>query len=162
VINTDAEAAWSWRTPFAYAKQLGCTHLVDAATLTGAVVVALSNVNIGVFGSDQAFTDQLLASSRVAGEKMWPLPWMTNTARMIKERHRRHSRTSAPAKAVAPSWAPCSSGIYRDTPWIHFDIAEPPGRTNVKPWAAKARRAWGVRTLVDLAMKFGTNGSSAK
>src|SRR3979409_732961 len=74
VINTDAEGRLVLADGVTYAKQLGCTHLVDAATLTGAVVVALANVNVGVFGSDQAFTDQLLASAKAAGEKMWPLP----------------------------------------------------------------------------------------
>ena len=88
VINTDAEGRLVLADGIAYAKQLGCTHLVDAATLTGAVVVALGNVNIGVFGSDQAFTDQILASGRAAGEKMWPLPIDDDYRELIKERHR--------------------------------------------------------------------------
>src|SRR3979490_1080956 len=69
IINTDAEGRLVLADGLCYARQLGCTHLVDAATLTGAIVVALANVNVGVFGSDQAFTDQLLASSRGAAEK---------------------------------------------------------------------------------------------
>ena len=53
VINTDAEGRLFVADGMAYAKQLGCTHLVDAATLTGAIVVVLANVNVGVFRSDQ-------------------------------------------------------------------------------------------------------------
>src|SRR6185312_11206511 len=64
VINTDAEGRLVLADALAYARQLGCTHLIDAATLTGAIVIALSNVNSGVFGSDQAFTDQVLASAK--------------------------------------------------------------------------------------------------
>src|SRR5579863_2641404 len=74
VLNTDAEGRLILADGVHYAKQLGATHLVDAATLTGAIVVALASVNAGVFGSDQAFTDKLLASSKVAGEKMWQMP----------------------------------------------------------------------------------------
>src|SRR5208283_4392912 len=64
VINTDAEGRLVLADGIAYAKQLGATHLVDAATLTGAIVIALSNINVGVFGSDQVFTDQLLACAK--------------------------------------------------------------------------------------------------
>ena len=71
VLNTDAEGRLILADGVHYAKQLGATHLVDAATLTGAIVVALANVNVGVFGSDQVWTDKLLASAKEAGEKMW-------------------------------------------------------------------------------------------
>src|SRR5437588_4005349 len=74
VLNTDAEGRLILADGIHYAKQLGATHLIDAATLTGAIVVALANVNVGVFGSDQVFTDKFLASSKAAGEKMWQMP----------------------------------------------------------------------------------------
>src|SRR5437660_7982238 len=74
VLNTDAEGRLVLADGVHYAKQLGATYLVDAATLTGAIVVALANVNVGVFGSDQPFTDRLLASSKAVGEKMWQMP----------------------------------------------------------------------------------------
>ena len=69
VLNTDAEGRLILADGVHYAKQLGATHLVDAATLTGAIVVALANVNVGVFGSDQAWTDKLLASAKASGRK---------------------------------------------------------------------------------------------
>ena len=69
VINTDAEGRLILSDGLHYARQLGCTHLVDAATLTGAIVVALANVNTGVFGSDPKFTEQVLAASRVGRRK---------------------------------------------------------------------------------------------
>src|SRR5260370_39462064 len=74
VLNTDAEGRLIFADAIHYAKQLGVTHIVDAATLTGAIVVALANINVGVFGSDQAWTDRLLASAKATGEKMWQLP----------------------------------------------------------------------------------------
>ena len=74
VINTDAEGRLILADALAYARSLGCTHLVDAATLTGAVVVALGNVNVGVFASDDGIAGRLLEAARGAGEKMWRLP----------------------------------------------------------------------------------------
>jgi len=162
VINTDAEGRLILADGIAYAKQLGCTHLVDAATLTGAVVVALANVNVGVFGSDQAFTDQLLASSRVAGEKMWPLPIDDDYREMIKSGIADIQNVGSGKGGGAIVAAMFLKEFTGDTPWIHLDIAGTAWQDDVKPWNAKGATGVGMRTLVDLAMKFGANGSSAK
>src|SRR4029077_8146051 len=84
VLNTDAEGRLILADAIHYAKQLGVTHIVDAATLTGAIVVALANINVGVFGSDQAWTDKLLASAKASGEKMWPMPMDDEYREFIK------------------------------------------------------------------------------
>jgi leucyl aminopeptidase len=81
VINTDAEGRLVLADGIAYAKQLGCTHLVDAATLTGAIVVALASINVGVFGSDQKFTDQFLASAKPPAKKCGRCRSTTTTAK---------------------------------------------------------------------------------
>jgi leucyl aminopeptidase len=156
VINTDAEGRLVLADAVAYAKQLGCTHLVDAATLTGAVVVALSNVNVGVFGSDQAFTDQLLASAKVAGEKMWPLPLDDEYREMIKSGIADIQNVGTGKGGGATVGAMFIKEFTGDTPWIHLDIAGTAWQDDVKPWAAKGATGVAVRTLVDLAMKFGT------
>jgi len=162
VINTDAEGRLVLADAVAYAKQLGCTHLVDAATLTGAVVVALANVNVGVFGSDQAFTDQLLASAKVAGEKMWPFPLDEEYREMIKSGIADIQNVGSGKGGGAIVGAMFIKEFTGDTPWIHLDIAGTAWQDDVKPWAAKGATGVAVRTLVDLAMKFGTNGSSTK
>jgi leucyl aminopeptidase len=156
VINTDAEGRLVLADAVAYAKQLGCTHLVDAATLTGAVVVALSNVNSGVFGSDQAFTDQLLASAKIAGEKMWPLPLDDEYREMIKSGIADIQNVGTGKGGGATVGAMFIKEFTGDTPWIHLDIAGTAWQDDVKPWAAKGATGVAVRTLVDLAMKFGT------
>ncbi|MGH9702722.1 MAG: leucyl aminopeptidase family protein, partial [Candidatus Acidiferrales bacterium] len=74
VINTDAEGRLVLADGISYARKLGCTHLIDAATLTGAIEVALANVNVGAFGQPKEFMERLLESSRAVGEKMWPMP----------------------------------------------------------------------------------------
>jgi leucyl aminopeptidase len=155
VINTDAEGRLVLADGIAYAKQLGCTHLIDAATLTGAVVVALSNVNVGVFGSDQSFTDQLLASAKVAGEKMWPLPIDDDYREMIKSGIADIQNVGSGKGGGAITAAMFLKEFTGDTPWIHLDIAGTAWQDDTKPWNAKGATGVAVRTLVDLAMKFG-------
>src|SRR5271165_2579589 len=74
IINTDAEGRLILADGLAYARQLGCTHLVDAATLTGAVVVALGYVNAGIFASTDEMYERFQNANQQAGEKMWRLP----------------------------------------------------------------------------------------
>jgi leucyl aminopeptidase len=162
VINTDAEGRLVLADGITYAKQLGCTHLVDAATLTGAVVVALSTINVGVFGSDQAFTDQLLASAKAAGEKMWPLPIDDDYREMIKSGIADIQNVGGSRGGGAITGAMFLKEFTGDTPWIHLDIAGTAWQDDTKPWNAKGATGVGVRTLVDLATKFGTNGSAPK
>jgi leucyl aminopeptidase len=162
VINTDAEGRLILADGIAYAKQLGCTHLADAATLTGAIVVALSNVNVGVFGSDQSFTDQLLASAKAAGEKMWPMPIDDDYREMIKSTIADIQNVSSGKGGGAITAAMFLKEFTGDTPWVHLDIAGTAWLDDVKPWSAKGATGVGVRTLVDFAMKFGAKGSSPK
>ncbi|MGE5325733.1 MAG: leucyl aminopeptidase family protein, partial [Deltaproteobacteria bacterium] len=84
VINTDAEGRLILADGIFYARQLGCTHLVDAATLTGAIEVALANVNVGAFGTPREYLDQFLESAKAVGEKMWPMPMDDEYEEMIK------------------------------------------------------------------------------
>jgi leucyl aminopeptidase len=160
VINTDAEGRLVLADGIAYAKQLGCTHLIDAATLTGAIVVALASVNVGVFGSDQAFTDQLLASAKVAGEKMWPMPIDDDYREMIKSGIADIQNVGSGKGGGAITAAMFLKEFTGDTPWIHLDIAGTAWQDDVKPWSAKGATGVAVRTLVDLAMKFGANECS--
>src|SRR5438094_2963058 len=74
IINTDAEGRLVLADGLCYARQLGCTHLIDAATLTGAVVVALGYANVGVFSNDTSFYEQFSQILSKSGENMWRLP----------------------------------------------------------------------------------------
>ena len=74
IINTDAEGRLVLADGLFYARQLGCTHLVDAATLTGAVVVALGYNNAGIFANDDDMYNRFHAANENAGEKMWRMP----------------------------------------------------------------------------------------
>ena len=137
VINTDAEGRLILADGIAYARQLGATHLVDAATLTGAIVVALSAVNTGVFGSDQALIDRVLASARGAGEKMWPMPLDDDYREMIKSTIADIQNVGSGKGGGASTAAAFLREFTGDTPWVHLDIAGTAWLDDAKPWAGK-------------------------
>ena len=137
-----------------YAKQLGATHLIDAATLTGAIVVALANVNVGVFGSDQAFTDKFLASSKAAGEKMWQMPIDDDYRDFIKGTVADIQNISSGKGGGAITGAMFIKEFTGDTPWIHLDIAGTAWNDDAKPWLAKGPTGVALRTLVHLVLSY--------
>jgi len=150
VLNTDAEGRLILADGVHYAKQLGATHLVDAATLTGAIVVALANVNVGVFGSDQAWTDKLLASAKAAGEKMWQLPMDDEYRELIKGSFADIQNIGSAKGGGSITGAWFIREFAGDTPWIHLDIAGTAWNDDAKPWLAKGPTGVGLRTLVQL------------
>jgi leucyl aminopeptidase len=150
VLNTDAEGRLILADGVHYAKQLGATHLVDAATLTGAIVVALANVNVGVFGSDQAWTDKLLASAKAAGEKMWQLPMDDEYREFIKGSFADIQNIGSGKGGGSITGAWFIREFAGDTPWIHLDIAGTAWNDEAKPWLAKGPTGVGLRTLVHL------------
>jgi len=154
VLNTDAEGRLILADGITYIKQLGATHLVDAATLTGAIVVALSNVNVGVFGSDQPWTDQLLASAKAAGEKMWQMPMDDEYREFIKGSFADIQNIGSGKGGGAITGAWFIREFAGDSPWIHLDIAGTAWNDDAKPWLAKGPTGVALRTLVNLVMSY--------
>jgi leucyl aminopeptidase len=154
VLNTDAEGRLILADAVHYAKQLGVTHIVDAATLTGAIVVALANINVGVFGSDQAWTDKLLASAKAAGEKMWQLPMDDEYREFIKGSFADIQNIGSGKGGGSITGAWFIREFAGDTPWIHLDIAGTAWNDDAKPWLAKGPTGVALRTLVHLVSSF--------
>src|ERR1700730_1645432 len=154
VLNTDAEGRLILADGVHYAKQLGATHLVDAATLTGAIVVALANVNVGVFGSDQPFTDKLLASSKAVGEKMLQMPIDDDYREFIKGTVADIQNIGSGKGGGAITGAWFIREFAGDSPWIHLDIAGTAWSDDAKPWLANGPTGLALRTLVNLVMSF--------
>ncbi|HTT33433.1 MAG TPA: leucyl aminopeptidase [Methylomirabilota bacterium] len=154
VLNTDAEGRLILADGVYYAKQLGATHLIDAATLTGAIVVALAGVNVGVFGSDQPFTDKLLASAKATGEKMWQMPMDDEYREFIKGTVADIQNISSGKGAGATIGAMFIKEFTGDSPWIHLDIAGTAWNDDAKAWLAKGPTGVGLRTLVHLVMSY--------
>jgi leucyl aminopeptidase len=154
VLNTDAEGRLILADGIHYAKQLGATHLIDAATLTGAIVVALSNINVGVFGSDQPFTDKLLASAKAVGEKMWQMPLDDEYREFIKGTVADIQNIGSGKGGGAITGAMFIKEFTGDSPWIHLDIAGTAWNDDAKPWLAKGPTGVALRTLIHLVMSY--------
>ncbi|MGH9707045.1 MAG: leucyl aminopeptidase [Candidatus Acidiferrales bacterium] len=154
VINTDAEGRLILADGVTYAKKLGCTHLIDAATLTGAIEVALSNVHVGAFGTPREYLDKFLESARAAGEKMWPMPMDDEYQEMIKSNIADIRNTGSGKGGGASTGAWFIKEFAEDTPWIHLDIASTCWVDDGRPWLAKGPTGVALRTIVEFALKM--------
>jgi leucyl aminopeptidase len=154
VINTDAEGRLILADGIFYARKLGCTHLIDAATLTGAIEVALSNVNVGAFGTPREYLDRFLASAKAVGEKMWPMPIDDEYEEMIKSNIAdiRNTGSGKGGGAITAAWF--LKEFTDDTPWIHLDIAATCWLDEGRPWLAKGPTGVAIRSIIDFAMKM--------
>jgi leucyl aminopeptidase len=154
VINTDAEGRMVLADGVFYARKLGCTHLIDAATLTGAIQVALANVHVGAFGTPREYLDQFLESAKAVGEKMWPMPMDDEYEEMIKSNIAdiRNTGSGKGGGAITGAWF--IKEFAEDTPWIHLDIAATCWVDDGRPWLAKGPTGVAIRSIVDFAMKL--------
>ncbi len=148
IINTDAEGRLILADGLYYARQLGCTHLVDAATLTGAVVVALGYVNAGIFASTDEMYERFAKANQQAGEKMWRLPLDDEYKELIKS-NIADMQNSGARYGGAIFAAMFLKEFSEDTPWIHLDIAGTAWMEENKPWIAKGPSGIALRSLVE-------------
>ncbi len=154
VINTDAEGRLVLADAVYYARELGATHIIDAATLTGAIHVALGGVYAGAFTNDQKFLDAFLVSARATGEKFWPMPLDDDYADNIKSDIADIRNTGKGRGGGAINGALFVQEFVDSTPWIHLDIAGTAWLEEAKPGLAKGPTGIALRTLVHLAEHF--------
>jgi leucyl aminopeptidase len=153
VINTDAEGRLILADALTYARKQGCTHLVDAATLTGAIVVALGHLNVGLFANDDSLRDRVLAAAKAEGERMWPMPLEDDYKDYLKS-------AFADLANVGGRWGGAVTAAMflkqfaEDMPWVHLDIAGTAWLDDAKPYLAKGPSGVPVRTLIRLAMNW--------
>ncbi len=151
VLNTDAEGRLILADALTYTKSLGCTHLVNAATLTGAIVVALGTNHTGLFGNDEAWRNRVLDASKAAGETMWGLPLGEEFTDLLKS-------PVADLANIGPRWGGAITAaafleqFVGDTPWVHLDIAGTAWYEKEQPHAPVGATGVGVATLVELAL----------
>jgi len=153
IINTDAEGRLVLADGLYYARQLGCTHLIDAATLTGAVVVALGYVNAGIFANDDQMYQRFARALDKAGEKMWRLPLDDEYKEVIKSGIA-DIVNSGGRWGGSVTAAMFLKEFAEDTPWLHLDIAGTAWTEEAKPWIAKGPSGIAVRSLVEFAKDF--------
>jgi leucyl aminopeptidase len=153
ILNTDAEGRLVLADGITYAKQLGATHLVDAATLTGACVVALGTVTAGAFSNDDATYAKFDSALATSGEKFWRLPLGDEYADMIKS-------DIGDIKNTGGRWGGAITAaeflkvFAEDTPWIHLDIAGVAWLEDGRPYIAKGPSGTGVRSILEWVRSF--------
>ncbi len=153
VLNTDAEGRLILADALTYANRNGATHIVDAATLTGAIGIALGHHNMGAFTNNDTFLQQFLGASRAAGEKAWQLPMDEDYKDYLKSvfadlpniggRH---------GGSITAAWF--LREFADPTPWIHLDIASTAWLDDAKGWLAKGPTGVSLRSMVQLAMDW--------
>ena len=153
IINTDAEGRLVLADGLYYARQLGCTHLIDAATLTGACVVALGMINAGVFSNNEEMFEKFAEALKHSGEKMWRLPVDQEYQEMIKSGIA-DIVNSGGRWGGAVTAAMFLKEFVDETPWIHLDIAGVAWMEENKSWIAKGPSGVAVRSLVEFVRGY--------
>jgi leucyl aminopeptidase len=150
VINTDAEGRLILGDGLWYARKLGATHLVDVATLTGAIVVALGKITSGLFGTPPAWVDLVRRVADQAGDRVWPMPTFEEYGEQIKSEIADLMNTGGrPAGSVTA--ALFLKEFAGGLPWAHLDIAGTAWLEEAKPYLQKGPSGVAVRTLAELA-----------
>jgi leucyl aminopeptidase len=153
IINTDAEGRLVLADGLSYAKQLGATHLIDAATLTGAIGIALGKVNAGAFSNDDETYGKFQLALEIAGEPFWRMPLGDEYAELIKSDIGDIKNTGA-RYGGASTAAEFLKVFAEETPWIHLDIAGMAWVEDSRPYIAKGPSGIGVRSILEWVRSY--------
>jgi leucyl aminopeptidase len=153
IINTDAEGRLVLADGLTYARQLGATHLINAATLTGAIGVALGMVNAGAFSNDDATFEKFNAALETSGEKFWRMPLGEEYADLIKSDIADIKNTGG-RYGGASTAAEFLHKFAEDTPWIHLDIAGMAWIDETRPYFAKGPSGFAVRSILEWVRSY--------
>lgn len=150
VIDTDAEGRLVLIDGIAHAKQLGATRIVDIATLTGSIIVALGTVRTGMFSNNDDWAASVNAASERAGEKVWRMPVGEDYKKKIQSDIADFKNYGGRPDATGA--ALLLSKFAGDTPWVHLDIAGTAWYDEKRSYAPKGASGLTVRTLINLAL----------
>lgn len=156
VLNTDAEGRLILMDALDYACQLKPKAIYDAATLTGAILVALGNIYTGIFSKDKKVIQKIQTAAALAGEKVWPLPLDDFHTKDMQGQFADLSNLSGSRGAGSSTAAAfLSQFVEKDIPWAHFDIAGTAWNSGNRVKYSPAKSATGcmVRTFVELVQK---------
>jgi leucyl aminopeptidase len=153
IINTDAEGRLVLADGLAYARQLGVTRIIDAATLTGACVVALGMLNAGLFANDEEACQHFISGTQLSGENFWRLPCTDDYRDLIKSGIADIMNTGG-RWGGAITAAMFLKEFVEDTPWVHLDIAGCAWIEEQKPWIAKGPSGIAVRSIVEWVRSY--------
>jgi leucyl aminopeptidase len=151
IVNTDAEGRLVLADALSYAVKEGLSPIIDVATLTGGIVVALGSVMSGMFCNDEALGNEIIAAGQVAGEKFWPMPLdeeyeesIQSDIADIKQTGGRYASAATAAKILEQ--------FIGDAQWAHLDIAGTDFIDANKPYQEHGATGVAVRTLAEFVL----------
>ena len=152
VINTDAEGRLILADAMCYAKKLGAKRIIDMATLTGAVSIALGDVNAAVIGTNQDLINEIIAAGKEVGEKFWQLPLDKEYSKQIKS-DIADIKNIGGRKAGTITAAAFLKEFAEDVSWAHLDIAGTAWADEAKPHRSKGPTGIALRTLLNIVAR---------
>jgi leucyl aminopeptidase len=150
ITNTDAEGRLILGDAMTYAERLGATHLVDVATLTGAVARALGHLVTGAFGTPQGFYDEVMSAADRAGERYWQLPLIDDYVQDMESWYGDLQNSGSSEGSLIKSALFLREFVTR--PWVHLDIAGTAYYRKAVPFAPRGATGVSHATLVELAL----------
>lgn len=153
VINTDAEGRLILADGLSYARSLELRPIIDIATLTGAISIALGDQAVGLMSNDQPTADAVIAAGKAAGERIWQLPMYEEYKEQIKSDVADMKNTGGrPAGSITA--AMLLREFVDDTPWVHLDMAGVDMYSKAKGVLVVGASGIPVRTLVNVALHY--------
>jgi leucyl aminopeptidase len=150
ILNTDAEGRLILGDAMCYAEKLGATHLVDVATLTGAVARALGDQMTGAFGTPQTWYDSVAAAGKRAGERYWQMPIIEEYRKDLDSWYADFTNTGSAEGGLIKSALFLRE--FATVPWVHLDIAGTAYFRKKTPYAPAGATGVAHATLVELAL----------
>jgi leucyl aminopeptidase len=155
VNNTDAEGRLILSDALCYAIEQKVERIVDFATLTGAIIVALGHTYAGLFSNDDDWYETVEAAGRATGEEGWRLPLHAEFAESIKGKYGDISNIGEAGSAGSIAGAEFLKHFVGDTPWVHVDIAGTAWGMK-RNYVGNGATGFGVRLMVELARRAGS------
>ncbi|MBV8725991.1 MAG: leucyl aminopeptidase [Candidatus Eremiobacteraeota bacterium] len=161
VINTDAEGRLILADALCYANKLGATKIVDAATLTGACVIALGHASSAAITNNEAFVERFLSAAKPTGERYWQMPYYDDYTTQMKSDIADLKNTGGrPAGTLTA--AAFLKEFVGETPWVHLDIAGTAYLDSESAWQAKGPTGTPVRAFVSLVESLARSEKDGK
>ena len=152
VTNTDAEGRLILADALWWARESGATHIVDLATLTGGIVVAMGDFYAGLFGNDESWLEEIQAAAESSGDHVWRLPLHDTYRRYIDSRFADMKNSSDYRQASPLLAARFLQEFVGDGPWAHLDIAGTAYTERDDPTRVKGPTGIGVRLFTEFVL----------
>ncbi len=156
ITNTDAEGRLVLADALWYARREGATHLLDLATLTGAMELALGDLYAGMFANDEAWREEILAAAKTSGDHAWPFPLHPRYRRYVDSAFADMKNSSELRQGSPVLAAEFLQEFAGEGPWAHVDMAGPGflERSRGDYLTQRGGTGYGVRLIVELAARL--------